>query len=264
MTGAIEIDDPADPRVADFMGLKDAQLRRDAFIVEGELAIRALLRSAYRVRAVLLTPPLLERLGPVMGDATVYVASRAVMQQVAGFDIHRGAVASAERRPLPDVDALLGTARRIAILEGLNDHENLGGLFRNAAAFGLDAVLLDPTCADPLYRRSVRVSLGHVLHVPFTRIEPWPGGLARVIAAGFTLVALTPHPDAEPIATMRVDRAAIMLGAEGPGLSVDALAAAQQRVRIPMAPGVDSLNVTAAAAIAFHHLHGDDATATTR
>jgi tRNA G18 (ribose-2'-O)-methylase SpoU len=143
------------------------------------------------------------------------------------------------------------------VLEGLNDHENLGALFRNAAAFGVDAVLADPTTADPLYRRSVRVSLGHVLRVPWTRLPDWPDGLASLKAEGFVLVALTPSADAEPIAALAADppaRVALLLGAEGPGLSGAALAAADRRVRIPIAEGVDSLNVATAAAIAFHRL----------
>ena len=144
------------------------------------------------------------------------------------------------------------------MLEGLNDFENLGSLFRNAAAFGVDAVLLDPTCADPLYRRSVRVSMGHVLRVPFAGLAgPWPHSLAAVRASGFRLLALTPRPDAVPLRAVPVpQRWAVLVGAEGPGLSEAALAAADERVRIPMAPGVDSLNVATAAAVAFAQLTG--------
>jgi tRNA G18 (ribose-2'-O)-methylase SpoU len=177
------------------------------------------------------------------------------MAALTGFDFHRGVLASAGRLPLPAVDDLLAPARTVAVLEGLNDHENLGALFRNAAAFGVDAVLLDPTTADPLYRRSVRVSAGHVLRVPWTRLEEWPVGLDALRDRGFVVVALTPAAGAEPIdrfARDLPDRVALLLGAEGPGLSAAALARADRRVRIPIAAGVDSLNVATAAAVAFH------------
>lgn len=180
------------------------------------------------------------------------------MKAVTGFDIHRGAVAAADRLPLPAVADLVTDRRRIAILEGINDHENLGVLFRNAAAFGIEAVVLDPTCADPLYRRSVRVSMGHVLRVPFARAERWPAALADLADAGFDVVALTPRADAVPIEELdryrRHGRVAVLVGSEGPGLSPGALHLAAIAARIPMAPGVDSLNVAAAAAVAFHRI----------
>jgi tRNA G18 (ribose-2'-O)-methylase SpoU len=172
--------------------------------------------------------------------------------------VTRGVLASADRGPAPSVGALLAAARRIAVLEGLNDFENLGALFRNGSAFGLDAVLLDERCADPLYRRSVRVSMGHVLRVPFAvLLDPWPDALGAVRDAGFELLALTPAADAVPLPQVTpAERVAVLLGAEGPGLSPGALAAADLRVRIPMAPGVDSLNVATAGAVAFAQLFG--------
>ena len=180
------------------------------------------------------------------------------MKAVTGFDIHRGAVAAADRLPLPAVAELVARRRRIAILEGINDHENLGVLFRNAAAFGIEAVVLDPTCADPLYRRSVRVSMGHVLRVPFARAERWPAALTELAGAGFDVVALTPRRDAVPVEELdryrRHGRVAVLVGSEGPGLSPGALHLASVAARIPMAPGVDSLNVAAAAAVAFHRI----------
>lgn len=188
------------------------------------------------------------------------------MKAVTGFDIHRGAVASADRLPLPAVADLVTDRRRIAILEGINDHENLGVLFRNAAAFGIEAVVLDPTCADPLYRRSVRVSMGHVLRVPFARAERWPAVLTELADAGFDVVALTPRTDAAPVEELdryrRHGRVAVLVGSEGPGLSPGALHLASFAARIPMAPGVDSLNVAAAAAVAFHRISapGDSGT----
>ena len=163
------------------------------------------------------------------------------------------------RLPLPDPEALLAQTTCVAVLEEVNDHENMGALFRNASAFGVGAVLLCPRCCDPLYRRSVRVSVGHALTVPFTRLAPWPDRLESVRRAGFTVAAMTPHADAEPIdafAAQRPERVAVLLGAEGPGLTSAALAAADLSVRIPIVEGGDSLNVATAAAIAFHRLTG--------
>ncbi|GAC1588214.1 MAG: RNA methyltransferase [Acidimicrobiales bacterium] len=264
----VEIDDPADPRLADYIGLTDTDLRRrieheggrGMFIAEGVLVVRELLLSPYPLRSVLVTPARYQQLADVLDavDAPVYLATRPVMKAVTGFDIHRGAVASADRLPLPPPAELLHSATRIAVLEGLNDHENLGVLFRNAAAFGIDAVLLDPTCADPLYRRAVRVSMGHVLRVPFGRLLHWPDGLLDLRQAGFDVVALTPGRESVEIEELdryrRTGRVAVLVGAEGPGLSAGAMAAASVCARIPMAPGVDSLNVAAAAAIAFHRI----------
>jgi tRNA G18 (ribose-2'-O)-methylase SpoU len=178
-----------------------------------------------------------------------------MLSDVVGFHVTRGVLASADRLPPRSVVTLLSETRRVAVLEGLNDFENLGALFRNAAAFGLDAVLLDPRCADPLYRRSVRVSMGHVLHVPFAVIDDWPGGLKSLRDRGFAMLAMTPRTAAVPLRTVVAPRKwALLLGAEGPGLSDAALAAADMLVRIPMARGVDSLNVATAAAVAFAQL----------
>jgi tRNA G18 (ribose-2'-O)-methylase SpoU len=249
--------------VAEYVGLTDADLRRrievdgGLFIAEGELALRQLLISRYPIRSVLVTPAGHRRL---VGDleslaAPVYVASQQVMDAVAGFPIHRGVVAAAGRLPLPDVADVLTGARTVAVLEDLNDHENIGALFRNAAAFGVDGVLLSPACADPLYRRAVRVSLGHVLRVPYTVMGDWPAGIAGLAAAGWETVALTPS-GGTPVGELSRVRGpvAVLLGAEGRGLSAAALAAAGRTVRIPMADGVDSLNVATAAAVAFHRL----------
>jgi len=244
------VDDPADERLAVYADLTDGELRRrgEAFIAEGTLVIRRLLESRYPVLSLLVTPNRLEADWADL-DVPVYVADQAVMNRVAGFDIHRGALAAAARLPLPPVAALVDGARRIVVLEGINDTENMGALFRNAAAFGIDAVLLTPDCCDPLYRRAVRVSMGNVLHVPFTAID----GLDEL--RGFTTVALTPAADAEPLDRFTApERVALLLGAEGAGLRPGTLAAADRRVRIPMAPGVDSLNVATAAAIAFYAL----------
>jgi tRNA G18 (ribose-2'-O)-methylase SpoU len=208
---------------------------------------------------VLVTPAQRDALAAALAPvgAPVYVAPVDVLRRVVGFDLHRGAVASVERFVPPAWPDLAAGARLVAVCERVNDHENLGGIFRNAAAFGLDAVLLDPECSDPLYRRCVRVSIGHVLTVPWSRIAPWPASLAELHAAGFTVLALTPEPSATDLAAIAIAptaRAVVLLGAEGHGLSNAALAGADERVRIPLRPGVDSLNVATAAAIAFHHL----------
>lgn len=261
---------PTSDPLDDYRALRDPARRReverqrDFFVVEGRYALDALLDSPYPLRSVLVAETKAAPIRALVGDrAPVLVVPAAEMAGVTGFDFHRGVVASAGRLPLPAVDDLVGDlvgdpvggARTVAVLEGLNDHENLGALFRNAAAFGVGAVLLDPTTADPLYRRSVRVSAGHVLRVPWTRVAAWPAGLAALRDEGYCIVALTPAADAEPLDELvaaQLDRVALLFGAEGPGLSAAALAAADRRVRIPIASGVDSLNVATAAAIAFH------------
>ncbi|MDQ1519317.1 MAG: hypothetical protein QOI55_390 [Actinomycetota bacterium] len=258
------VDRADDPRIADYVALSDPDLRRRVeedgrfFIAEGPLVVRTLLATDRHVRSVLVTPPQLDALADTLEglDAPIYVVQPDVMRATVGFDLHRGAVAAADRYKLPALGGVLDGARRVAILERVNDHENLGGLFRNAAAFGVDAVLLCPQCSDPLYRRSVRVSIGHVLTVPWTRAAPWPDALDEVRSHGFRLLALSPASDATTIHDVAAgpdDKVALLLGAEGPGLSASALAHAVTRVRIPMARGVDSLNVAVAAAIAFHH-----------
>jgi tRNA G18 (ribose-2'-O)-methylase SpoU len=221
------------------------------------------------VRSLLFTPAQWARLEADVTaagcQAPVFVAERNVLAEVAGFDVHRGAAAAADRLPAAHPNDILRILKSmpgpatVAVAEGLNDYENVGALFRNAAAFGVAAVLVDPTTADPLYRRSVRVSLGHVLHMPFGRLAPWPGRLDTVRTSGFELVALTPSPDADSIDDVAVrvgDRVALLLGAEGSGLSPEVLAIADHRARIPMASGVDSLNVATAAAVALHVLAG--------
>jgi tRNA G18 (ribose-2'-O)-methylase SpoU len=253
--------DRDDPRLDDYRELSSAGRRqrveaeRGIFVAEGVIAIRALAHSAYPVRSVLVTPEKRSQIGEI--DAPVLVAPLDVVRDVVGFDLHRGAVAIGERLAPPDIGSLLAGARRVVVLEGLNDHENLGSLFRSAAAFGVDAVVLDATTADPLYRRVVRVSLGHVLHVPFARVDD---PVAVVRRHGMTTVALVTGGDAtesiDAFAAEPPHRTAFVLGAEGPGLRDEVVASADRRVRIPMAPGVDSLNVAVAAAIAFHRTFG--------
>jgi tRNA G18 (ribose-2'-O)-methylase SpoU len=252
----IEIADTADPRLGDFRDLTDADVRPDRrgiVIAEGVNTVERLFGSPYHVRAVIGVRSRLEQLSTV--DAPVYVVDKWTLSDVVGFRVTRGVLASADRVAPPSVPALLDRAERVAVLEALNDFENLGALFRNAAAFGVDAVLLDPRCADPLYRRSVRVSMGHVLRVPFAVADDWPNELKSLRDRGFSILATTPRPDAAPLRTVtRPRKWAVLLGAEGPGLTADAMAAADALVRIPMAGDVDSLNVATAAAITFAHL----------
>jgi tRNA G18 (ribose-2'-O)-methylase SpoU len=257
----IPIDDPDDPRVADYVDLADPELRRRAefagefFVAESPLVVRRLVDSGRRIRSVLVAPPQFDALYDALErvPAPVYVAPMDVLRRVVGFDLHRGAVAAADRWPLPAPAAVLAGARRVAVLERVNDHENLGIVFRSAAALGVDAVLLDPECADPLYRRCVRVSIGTAFTLPWARV----GGLDAVRAAGFTLVALTPNAGADPITEVDwPDRTALLLGAEGPGLSDAWLGAADRRVQIPMHAEIDSLNLGTAAAIAFYAAGG--------
>ncbi|MFY1671934.1 TrmH family RNA methyltransferase [Plantactinospora sp. WMMB334] len=263
-----EITDPDDPRIADYRALTDIELRtrweppNGLFIAEGELVLRRALRAGYRPRSFLVDEKRLDQLGDLAtGGAPVYAARPAVLERATGFHVHRGVLASFHRRPLPAVPEVLRDARRVVVLEDVNNHTNLGAIFRGAAALGVDAVLLSPTCADPLYRRSVRVSMGEVFAVPYAKFDRWPAGLAEVRAAGFALLALTPAPDAVPLQRLtpgQRQRAALLLGAEGAGLTPAAQAVSDTRVVIPMRRGVDSLNVAAAAAVALWELARDD------
>jgi tRNA G18 (ribose-2'-O)-methylase SpoU len=265
---AIErLTDLDDPRLADYHHLREpsrrmqVERRRGIFTLEGRLSVEALLASDYQVRSLLVAEEHVARIaGQLATDAPIFALPAAAMTKVTGVHFHRGVLAVAERPELPPVDAVVAGARRLLVLEAVNDHENIGALFRNAAAFGVDAVVLDPTSADPLYRRATRVSLGHVLRVPFARVpeDGWPAWLGTLPDLGITAVALTPAPDAEPLARLVEDapeRVALLVGAEGPGLSTAALAVAR-RVRIPQASGVDSVNVATAAAIALFALRG--------
>ncbi|MFC5723264.1 TrmH family RNA methyltransferase [Streptomyces gamaensis] len=259
----ITIDDPDDPRLHDYTCLTDVELRRrrepaeGLFIAEGEKVIRRALQGGYAMRSMMLSEKWAEVMRDVIDEspAPVYVVTPALAEQVTGYHVHRGALASMRRKPLPDAAGLLRDARRVAVLEGLVDHTNVGAIFRSAAALGMDAVLLSPDCADPLYRRSVKVSMGAVFSVPYARLESWPRDLEPVRELGFSLLALTPDDKAatlDALAPHRMDKVALMLGSEGDGLSARALRAADEWVRIPMAHGVDSLNVGAAAAVAFY------------
>jgi tRNA G18 (ribose-2'-O)-methylase SpoU len=260
----VSIDNPADPRIAAYAAVRERDLvgRGDGFIAEGEVVVRVLLGPGARAKAasLLIADNRLTRLAPLLDalpdDVPVYAARQAVMDAVVGFHIHRGILAHGLRPADPGAAALLAATppRALALaLIGVANHDNIGGLFRNAAAFGADAVLLDPTCCDPLYRKAIRVSVGAALKVPFARLKPDEDLVAALAAADFAPLALTPGAP-ERLADMpRPARAALLLGAEGPGLPADILARAR-RVSIPMAAGWDSLNVAAASAVALHEL----------
>jgi tRNA G18 (ribose-2'-O)-methylase SpoU len=254
-----------DPRVADYRNLTDVTLRRrqepaeGLFMAESHQVIGRALLAGYPIRSVLTTPRWLDAvvaLGLPAGTV-VLLGDESLVKEITGYRVHRGALAAMSRTPLPTVQDVIGDAHRIVVLEGIVDHTNVGAVFRSAAGLGFDAVLVDPTCADPLYRRSVRVSMGAVFALPWTRVASWPLQLAELAAEGWELVALTPQSDAEALAQVAADppdRLALLLGSEGHGLSPPALDAVSRRVRIPMAAGVDSLNVAAAAAVACYAL----------
>ena len=293
------VSDPGDPRLGDYLALTDVELRKSReaehglFVAEGEKVIRRAAAAGYRVRSLLATEQKAAALAGLAAacGGPAYVVPAAVAEQLTGYHVHRGALAAFDRRPLPSVAEVLAGARpalvpedivdhteadsaeqhaspevaktvatRVLVLEDIVDHGNVGGIFRCAAALGVDAVILSPRCADPLYRRAVKVSMGAVFAVPYARMTDWHGGLAELRAAGFRLLALTPGQSATAIDKVAMgERVALMLGTEGDGLSSRWLHEADEPVCIPMnasamAAGVDSLNVVAAAAIACHSL----------
>ena len=264
------VTDPADPRLADYVSLRDVELRTSVeaehglFLAEGEKVVRRAVESGFAVRSFLMAPRWMDPLADVLdlADAPCYVAPAELIESVTGFHVHRGALASLRRLPLPGVSDLVATASRVVVLEDLVDHANVGAVFRAAAALGMDAVLLSPRCADPLYRRSVKVSMGAVFSVPYTRMTRWYDGLDELRQAGFLILALTPAAEAVALdEVVTPERFAVVMGNEGQGLSKRWLSDADVRVRIPMRAGVDSLNVAAAAAVAFYVLGAGQATA---
>lgn len=264
----IEVNDPDDEIVADFIGLRDHDLRRrreapggdlaGLFIAEGDLVVERAVRAGHRLRAVLVdatrTQPLPDAIGP---EVPILAAGPAVVQRITGMPMHRGLIASLHRGPESGAREVIAGATRLVVLEGVNNPTNLGVIVRSAVGLGADGLLLDPTCCDPLYRRASRVAMGEVFALPWARTASLPEGLNEVRAAGFSLMALTPDPEARSIDDLvfeHDERVALLLGAEGPGLTAATMSAADLRVRIPLAPGVDSLNVGAAAAIACYVL----------
>ena len=262
MAEQIPIDDPADPRLADYRDLRDVQLRRTLeaehglFIAEGEKVVRRAAEAGYEPRSFLMAPRWLDGLADVLDatDAPCYVVSEAMAEDVTGFHVHRGALASLHRRPLPSVDDVVAGARTIVVLEDVVDHTNVGAILRSAAALGVEAALLSPRCADPLYRRAIKVSMGTVFSLPWTRIDDWHDAMPMLRDLGFTTVATTLAEDALPIeeAVAGVGRLALVLGTEGHGLSERWASTADRRALIPMSAGVDSLNVAAATAVACY------------
>jgi tRNA G18 (ribose-2'-O)-methylase SpoU len=262
MATLVEITDPADPRLADYRDLRDVELRKHLeathglFLAEGEKVVRRAVAAGFTPRSFLMAPRWLDGLAGELGatDAPCYVVSEALAEEVTGFHVHRGALASLERQPLPSVSSVLDGARSVLVLEDIVDHTNVGAIFRSGAALGFDAVLLAPRCADPLYRRSIKVGMGAVFTMPWTRLPDWYDALPTLSGLGYTTVALTLAPDAVPIeeAVAGLDRVALVLGSEGHGLSSRWEQAADRRAIIPMAAGIDSLNVAAATAVACY------------
>ena len=265
------IEDPDDARLVDYVGLTDVALRRRTeperglYIAESEKVIRRALAAGLRPRSFLMGERWLTDLGDLVARAEedgipVFVGEPEVIEALTGFHLHRGALAAMQRPTLPPVARVLEGARRVLVLEDIVDHTNVGAVFRSAAALGVDAVLVTPRCADPLYRRAIRVSMGTVFQVPWTRIEPWPGGVAQLRELGFTTAALALRDDSVRLDDLAADppqRLALVLGTEGDGLSRRTLAEVDVTVRIPMLGGVDSLNVAAAGAVAAWALRVD-------
>ena len=265
MAGRVQRVDTSSEELGDYTGLTDAALRRlrepaeGLFIAEGEKVIRRAVAAGYVLRSLLLEEKWLAALTDVVDEvaAPVYLASATTLESVTGYVVHRGALAAMSRKALEPALDLARAAKRLAVLEDVNDHTNVGAIFRGAAGLGIDAVLLSPRCADPLYRRSVKVSMGAVFAVPWSRLDTWPGGLRDVQDLGFSVLALTPDQQATRLPDLPASvgaKFALVLGAEGGGISERALSIADHRVRIPMSAGVDSLNVAAAAAVAFYGL----------
>ena len=272
---AVLVTDPGDARVADYRKMKDRDLSAEGgrFVAESELVVRRLLTSGLRVHSVLATAPRLRALGDGLVGAAfpVFVAEQPVLDAIAGFHVHRGCLAIGERPAaahggsgvaLPA--ALPPRAGTLVVLEDLVSADNIGACVRNAAAFGVDALVLSPRAADPFYRKAVRVSIGAVCTLPIVRATAWPADLAALRGAGFRLLGAVIDASATPLHRVRRPAAAkiaLLLGAEGPGLSAAARAACDELITIPMAPGADSLNVATAGAVALHHLQQVTSTA---
>ncbi len=263
----VRIDQPDDPRIADYRDIREADLvgRRGVFLAEGEVVVRVLAkRGRFRIRSLFLAESrvaaLADAIEALAPEVPVYAGSQPVMNGVVGFDIHRGILAAGDQGPALDAGQLLGSLgpgpARVVVLEGILNHDNVGGILRNAAAFGVGAALLVGATCDPLYRKAIRVSTGAALFVPFARVATAGEAIALLRAAGFLSLALTPGPDSVDLRALGAPppRAALFLGTEGPGLSPAALREADRRVHVAMAPGFDSLNVATTSGIALHAL----------
>jgi tRNA G18 (ribose-2'-O)-methylase SpoU len=264
--GVQRIDRADDPRVAGYRGVRDGELLRlqGLFVAEGRQVVRRVVEDArYQVQSVLLNPAALRDLEPAIAgcgsEVPILVGDAKVLAEIAGYDVHRGCLALVHRPPDRAMDELLAPMRTLVVLEAVANPDNIGGVFRNAAAFGA-GVLLSPTCCDPLYRKAIRTSMGATLQVPYARAgaDEWPGAIAGVRSAGFRIVALTPRATAETLEAFAVRphaaRIALLVGTEGAGLTAEAEAMADDRVRIPIDAAVDSLNLAVAAGIALYAL----------
>lgn len=256
----VRIESLEDPRVAGYraVGEPDRLLDLGVFVAEGRLVVRRLLELRHwTVESILLTHAAVENLKDALPftPAPVFLVEQEVMNGIAGFNIHRGCLALVKRPVIPTLDVIPdGPLSRVLVLEGVNNPDNVGGLFRSAAAFDIELVVLGPNCGDPLYRKAVRTSMGASLSVPFVNSPEWPGAIADLRADGFTVVALTPHVSAAPLEDIRrTPKLALLVGSEGTGLTAEALEESTITARIPMAAAVDSLNVTTAASIAMYH-----------
>ncbi|GAB3084945.1 TrmH family RNA methyltransferase [Nocardioides zeae] len=262
MATFVEVERADDPRLGDYRDLRDVTLRKHVeaehglFLAEGEKVVRRAVEAGYTPRSFLMAPRWLDGLADVLAttDAPCFVLSERLAEEVTGFHVHRGALASLERRPLPSLDDVLAGARSVLVLEEIVDHTNVGAVLRSGAALGFDAVLLAPRCADPLYRRAVKVAMGAVFSLPWTRLPDWYDALPGLASYGFTTVALTLADDAVDLedAVRGVDKIALVLGSEGHGISPRWQETADRRAIIPMHRGIDSLNVAAASAVACY------------
>jgi tRNA G18 (ribose-2'-O)-methylase SpoU len=246
----------------DYRDLTDVALRTQneiddgIFIAEGQESISRAAQAGYHFRSVLCEEKWLKTVSPwIATDTPVLIAQKETLEEISGFNIHRGALAAMIRRQLPTPEVLLEKVNRVILLEGLVNHTNVGAIVRSAAAFGFDALLIDQFCADPLYRRAIRTSMGTIFSLPWTRIPDWPSSAHIIRDAGLAIVVLTPDPSAASISDVALpSRFALVLGTEGDGLRPGTSEAADVRLRIPMKAGIDSLNVAAAAAVAMYAL----------
>lgn len=262
------ISDPRDPRLHHYRNLTDVALRSlseptaGIYIAESAKVITRAVESGHQPLSILMAVNWRERMGVLIetlggdlpGGVDIFVGEPEILESLTGFHVHRGALAAMKRPEPLTLDECLRNAQRVAVLEGIVDHSNVGAIFRSAAGLGVDAILVSPQCADPLYRRSIRVSMGAVFALPWTRIEGWPDSLTELTARGFTTVAVSPGEDSEPLhefARNCPERVALILGTEGEGLTAESLARCQKTVHIPMTNGVSSLNVAAASAVVF-------------
>lgn len=264
MAEIVRLEDLDDPRLRDYLDLRDVQMRLKheleggIFLAEGEKVVRRAVESGHTPRSFLMAPKWLDGLADILDttDAPCFVLDEKSVEKVTGFHVHRGALAALERRPLPTPQQVLADARKVVVIEDLADHTNVGAIFRSVAALGFDAVLLSPRCADPLYRRAIKVSMGSVFWLPYARVDDWYGAPDLLRDAGYTTYAMTLADDSVPIDQVPrgAERIAVIVGSEGHGLSTRWEQGADHRITIPMAADIDSLNVASSVAVACWEL----------